>query len=296
MVLSGQSDALKAMRINAILREPIVHFLFVGALLFGASSLYARATDPKRIVVTDADVDRLAQRYSQQFGAPPALDRLTHLIDLHIRDEALFRKGLAMGLGEGDEVVRRRIIQKMEFLAEGDGDVEEPSLAQLQMFYKANAERYRKSARVSFTHLYFSPDIGDAAAARSRAAVALAQLQESANPSTISSDRFPDRRNYARLGLQEAEQVFGKSELAQALYTLPVGVWAGPVRSGYGWHLVRIDLREELRPPLLTEIEEELRADWQDEQRARLKDERLTQLLREYEVVRDDIVAKSSGG
>lgn len=296
MVLSGQTDALKAMRFNAILREPLAHFLFVGALLYGASSLYARATDPQRIVVTDADVDRLTQRYSQQFGAPPALERLTHLIDLHIRDEALFRKGLAMGLGEGDELVRRRIIQKMEFLIEGEDDIEEPSPAQLQMFYQANAERYRKSARTSFTHLYFSPDIGGAAAARSRAAAALTRLQDSADPSTISSERFPDRQNYARLGLQEAEQVFGKSELAQALYTLPVGVWAGPVRSGYGWHLVRIEVREELHPQLLTEIEEELRADWQDEQRSRLKDERLTQLLREYEVVRDDIVGKSSGG
>lgn len=270
----------------AVLREPIVHFLLAGLLLYGAATLWSRAMDPQRIVVTDADVAQLSQRYVQQFSAPPSAERLAYLIDRHIRDEALHREGLALGLGQGDEVVRRRLIQKMEFLNEGDGDVSEPEKGELQQFYEANAQRYLRPSRVSFAHVYFSPDRGGEVAARARAADGLARLQ-AGEQGDVSGDRFSGQESFTLISPEEAEHVFGRTELAQALYELPIGGWVGPVRSGYGWHLLRIGAREPSHAPVLSEIDEELRADWQAAQRERLKQERLAKLLRSYKVVRE---------
>src|SRR4051794_22138595 len=116
--------------ISKLVREPIVHFALLGSLLYGAAALHATATDPQRIVVSDAVVSRLAERYIQQFGAPPPPMRLAYLIDRYVQDEALYRQGMAMGVANNDEIVRRRVIQKMEFLGEGETDVGEPTQQQ----------------------------------------------------------------------------------------------------------------------------------------------------------------------
>lgn len=280
---------------KSVLREPIVHFLFAGAILYGVGSAYADATAHKRIVVTEADVAQLTRRHVQQFGTPPSPERLDYLIERHIRDEALYREGMALGLGQDDEVVRRRIIQKMDFLGEDDAGLDEPSESDLQAFYHANAERYRTPARTSFTHLYFSPDRGGDDAALSRATAALAALRAGAVQPFTLGDNFPNQQNFALLSPRDTERVFGKSPLAQALHALPLGMWSGPLRSGYGWHLVKVEARQPGRLPDPAEITDDLRSDWQDDKRTKLRDARMARLLGGYEIVRDDLAAGGSG-
>lgn len=275
--------------LRAFFREPVVQFLLLGVLLYGASALYARLNDPRRIVIADGDVARLEQRYRQQFGARPSPQQLEWLIERHVRDEVLYREGLALGLGEGDEVVRRRIVQKMEFLSEDEGPAAAPTAAELHAFYEAHAERYRSAARLSFTHLYFSPDVGGDEAARQRAVQSLARLR--ARPGTgaeAAADPFWDREHLERVDRLEVERVFGRSELAARVFELPAGSWSGPLRSGFGWHLVRVDAQEAPRLAPLAEVEPELRADWQEDQRARRKREAFERLMRGYWIVRED--------
>ena len=275
-------------RALTVVREPIVQFLLLGVLLYGASQLLGRPDESREIIVTAADVAGLEQRYRQQFGAAPAPGQLEWLIERHIRDEVLYREGLALGLGADDEVVRRRIVQKMEFLSEGDGLVAEPTEAELRAFYEANEARYRRPARVSFAHLYFSPDVQGEGSARARAENALAQLQrQPAAEARIDADRFWDRQQLERADAAEIERLFGRGELAARVFELPAGIWSGPLRSGLGWHLVRVTAHEAPRLPALAEIEQELRTDWQDDERAQRKQEALERLLREYRIVRE---------
>ncbi len=274
--------------LHAFIREPVAHFLLLGALLYAMSVLHARLNDPRRIVITTADVARLEQRYLQQFGVRPSSSQVEWLIARHVRDEVLYREGLALGLGEGDEVVRRRVVQKMEFLSEGDGLIPEPTIAELHSFYDAHAARYRTPARVSFTHLYFSPDSQGEAVAREHAASVLRQLRARPGEQTPAvADSFWDRQQFERVDQTEVERIFGRSELSRKVIDLPAGSWSEPLRSGYGWHLVRVAAREVPRPAIFAEIQTELRADWQEEQRAEHKRESLEQLMRQYRIVRE---------
>jgi len=277
-----------------VLREPIAHFLIAGAILHGAATLHAHATNPRRIVVTDKVVDQLKQGYVQQFGAAPAPDQLAYLIDRHIDEEVLYRQGLALGVGSDDEVVRRRIVQKMEFLSEGDGDIADPSETQLLAYYQANVERYRQPPRLWFSHLYFSPDAGDDVA-RARAQTALSNLRSGAAPETVAADPFPDRQDFALASAPEIERIFGRSPFSAAILKAPGGAWIGPLRSGYGWHVARVAKRDEARLPPLPEIMETVRADWRDSEREHLKNRALNKLKRGYMIVRDDRASAPRG-
>ncbi|MBK7252271.1 MAG: peptidyl-prolyl cis-trans isomerase [Gammaproteobacteria bacterium] len=274
--------------LRAFFREPTVQFLLLGALLYGASLLHARLNDPRRIVIGAADVARLGQLYAQQFGVAPSPSQLEWLIERHVRDEVLYREGLALGLGEADEVVRRRIVQKMEFLSDDESPVAAPTAAELRAFYAAHAERYRSPARVSFTQRYFSPDPGGEAAARERAARALALLAaQGGSGAATAGDPFWDREYLERADLLEIERVFGRGELSTRVFELPEGRWSGPLRSGFGWHLVRIEAREAPRLASFAEMESALRSDWQDEQRAQRKRAGLERRMQGYRIVRE---------
>jgi len=272
----------------AALREPIVQFLLLGALLYGASVLLARQTDPRRIVLTTGEVVRLEQRHVQQFGVRPSSRQLEWLIERHLRDEVLYREGLALGLGEGDEVVRRRIVQKMEFLSEDEGLIAAPTAAELRAFYDAHPERYRSPARVSVTQLYFSPDrSGGEDSARARAARALTRL-EAGSEGAVDADSFGEGERLERMDRAGVERMFGRSELATRVFELPAGRWSGPLRSGIGWHLVRVEAQESPRLAPLAEVESELRSDWEQDQRAQRKQEALERLMRGYRIVREN--------
>lgn len=287
---------------GVLLREPVVQFLLFGAVLYGAVALHARREDPQRIVITDEIVARLEQRYVRQFGREPASEELEWLIERHVRDEIFYREGMALGLGEGDEVLRRRIVQKMEFLSEGEGLVAEPTAADLQTFYAANAARYASPARASFAHLYFSPDNGGDGAAAARAERAIGALRAQppgsveSSPGAAGADRFRERLRFERADREEIERIFGRSDLAAAVFDLPVGRWAGPLRSGLGWHLVRVDAREAPRTAPFAEVEADVRIDWLDEQRARHRAAAFADLKRRYRIVREAAPLVASSG
>lgn len=295
MVLPHLVLAALSMRriLRLLLGEPVVQFLLLGALLYGAATLHARRTDPQRIVLANATVALLEQRFQRQFGRSPSSEELEWLIERHVRDEIFYREGMALGLGEGDEVVRRRVVQKMEFLSEGEDRIVEPTAADLHAFYRANAARYASPARVTFEHRYFSPDNGGEGAAAARAERALAAWRAQPSGTAASpgdaggADRFWERLQLERVDREEIERIFGRSDLAAAVFDLPVGQWAGPLRSGLGWHLVRIEARAAPRTAPFKEVEADVRVDWLDAQRARYRAETFAALKRRYLIVRE---------
>jgi hypothetical protein len=259
-------------------------------VLFAAHGFVPATPAPEaagRIIVTAADVDRLRELWARQWQRPPTAGELRDLIDGHVREEVLYREALAMGLDRDDTIIKRRLAQKLEFLTADLAAAREPTAAELAAFFAANRERYRLPARVSFSQIYFSPDRRGPTAEQD-ANLVLAGLQAgTAAPATQEQgDRLllaqPQREQTA----QEIEAGFGRG-FADAVLRLAPGGWHGPIASGYGWHLVRVDERSEARLPVLAEVEGRVRSDWAYEQGRQANEAVLEHLLARYEVVVD---------
>ena len=277
-------------RARTVAREPFFHFLALGLLIFLSRGLLDSTPEQYHITVGPADVRRLATGYEWQFGRPPTATELSHLVERHIEEEILYREGVAMGLDEGDEIVRRRVVQKLQFLQEDVALVPEPGEAALRAFHERHAERYGAPARVTLRHLYFSPDAGGSDAAKSRAADAARALREKPDgDSPDAGDTFPGQDRYVDIDPARLTRAFGHSELSSVVFELRPGAWHGPLRSGYGWHVVYVEQIDPGRGRPLAEVREQLRADYLDEQRQEVNAAALAAIKAKYVVVREDL-------
>jgi hypothetical protein len=246
---------------GSLLREPLLHFLLLGALLFAAHGwLRGGAGDREDVIVVDAGrIASIEAQFERVWQRPPTAQERAGLIETFVREEVLYREGLELGLDRDDPVIRRRIGQKMEFVA--DGLVPQaPTHAELQAWLDAHPAEYVIAARVGFEQLYFDPQ-RRGAALDTDIARALSTLEEGASgtdaamgdptqlPSSLSEAFEPD-----------VERVFG-SRFAREVAQLPVGSWQGPVRSEYGLHLVRVIAREEARTPTLESVARQVERD-----------------------------------
>lgn len=278
-----------------LLREPLLHFVLIGAVLFAVDAALRDASAPSDQVIriTEAEIVRLGAQWTKQYQRPPAPTQMQGLLDARVREEVLYREALAMGLDEDDGIIRRRLAQKLEFVIEDLAAAREPTEAELGAFFKAQRERYRLPPRVSFSHVYFSPDRG----AEAEASLVLASLR----PETLGAaaadrgDRFMMGASYREQSPQDLEAVFGP-EFVHALLDLEPGVWSGPLASDYGWHLVRIGARSDSRLPALAEVADRVRQDWSYEQRRQANEAVFEQLLARYEVVIEGEVEGTVGG
>ena len=285
-------DQAKAGRPVRWLADPLFHFIVLGALLAVASRLYTRSHDLRRIVVTPAHVAQLARKYQVQMGAPPDARTLERLIQEDVRDEILFREGVAAGLDKGDEIVRRRVVQKQTFLTQNLQPPPEPNRAALASFYAAHADDYVAPPRSTFSHVYFAlPSAGGPgaeAAAEARARAALVRLPANGTRAPDAGDAFPDLYDFAAFEPPQVERLFGRTPFAQAVFTAPVGRWSGPFRSAYGWHLLRVSAREPARRLPLSEVAERVRAAAMQDTQARANRQAFESTARRFTVVRDD--------
>ena len=280
-------------RLRALAREPFFHFVALGLLIFLIRGVLDGTPEQYRVTVGPDDVRRIATGYEWQFGRPPTAGELSHLVERHIEEEILYREGVAMGLDVGDEIVRRRVVQKLQFLQEDVALPPEPDDAALQAFHARHAGRYAEPARVTLRHLYFSPDSGGDAAAHASAAGMAVTLRDvpSGRPAAeppAGADPFPGRDRYVALDGPGLARAFGHSELSSTVFELPPGTWHGPLRSGYGWHLVYVEQIDPGRERPLAEVREEVRADYLDEQRAEMNAAALAAIKGKYIVVRED--------
>ena len=150
------------MTMKKLLKEPLLHFLALGAVIFALNAWRERARPTEasaaRIEVTAAVIERLRAGYERQFGQAPDAEEMRGLVTAHIREEVLCREALALGLDRDDTIVRRRLAQKMEFLTDDIATAAEPDDAAVREFFEKNAARYAKPGRVSFRHVYFSKE------------------------------------------------------------------------------------------------------------------------------------------
>jgi hypothetical protein len=270
-------------------REPLVHFLGIGALLFGVFALVndeASSVPTNRIEITAADVDRLQERWSKQWNRPPTETELKGMIESHLREEVLYREGLALGLDKNDTIIRRRLAQKMQFLFEDLSDQVEPTDEELKNYFAKNKDKYLSPARVSFSHIYFNVD-RRGEAAHDDAKYLLKKIRSEKSSSVRVSDqgdRFMLQYDFVKNTVQEVAKLFGR-RFAELLLEVQEGSWQGPIESGYGIHLVRIHDKVEPRLPELAEVLNRVQVDLGSERRREMNKKIFEKLKARYEIV-----------
>lgn len=267
-------------------REPLVHFILIGAALFAASETIEHYTTRYRVVVTPERVDRLKDTFRQQFGQAPTDGQLHTLVDNYVREEIEYRESLALGLDSDDEIVRRRLVQKYEFLQQDLQSLQTPSDATLHAWYSDHQAAYGEPERRAFTHVYFTPDKGDDGLALERAKEALPRLIAShAERAPEAGDVFPGPSDLADLTQGDAERLFGASALSHELFTARPGEWVGPFHSGFGWHLVRVTGVTPAKPQPYEAVATRVLDDWRAAQREKINGDTLAKLRKSYNVV-----------
>lgn len=241
-----------------LLREPLLHFLILGALLFALYGWVNRdgLRSPEEVVVDQARVDALATQFQRVWQRTPTREELQGLIDSWVREEIIYREGVAAGMERGDEVVRRRVVQKMDFMTEGmAADV--PKEAELQTWLRDHPDEYRIPARYTLLQVYFDPARHGERLDRDIAA-ALKALRQDPRAPVGDLTMLPATMADASSG--DVARAFGQP-FADALGELPLRRWSGPLVSGYGLHLVRIDARTPARTPTLAEVRKDVERD-----------------------------------
>ncbi|SEE81895.1 PPIC-type PPIASE domain-containing protein [Rhizobiales bacterium GAS191] len=261
----------KSLAVRSLLREPLLHFLVAGAVIFAVYQLMnpaANRTDQaNRIVLTKGDLRQLAVHWLAQGRPPPTADVMRGLVEQKVSEEILFREAIALGLDKDDEIIKRRLAQKMEFLAQDIAALQDPGDAELRGWFAQNASRFALPPRASFRHLYFSSDRGPGA--RDAAAAALAKI--AGKPAdTAEADPFMFRDYYAERAPDQIAKEFGP-DFAKAVFRLKPGAWQGPVQSGYGWHLVFVDAMEPGRVPAFEEVAPDVKSAWMDQKQREIK-------------------------
>jgi PPIC-type PPIASE domain len=268
-----------------ILREPLLHFLLLGATIFGAHRLRsnAHATQPGNIVVTEGRIEALVAAFTRTWQRPPTASEREGLIRDYIREEVYVREAIALGLDQDDMVIRRRLRQKLEFVSEDLTGPAEPTDGQLGAYLTAHPDAFRVEPRFTFRQVFLNPHRRGEQFS-SDAARLLAGLQRAgADPDTLGDSSLLDHEIKAMPASLVAAQ-FG-DEFTAALSELPSGQWQGPVASVYGAHLVLVGDRTDGRVPALEEVRDVVRRDWTNAQRTEASEQLYHALLQRYTVV-----------
>ena len=273
-----------------LLREPLVHFLAIGAVLFGLYGLappgHPTAVLPsKEVRLSQGEIVQLTQLFQSQWRRLPTPQELQRLVEAKVEQEILYREALAMGLDKDDEIVKRRMAQKMQFLAEDVAAAREPTTAELKAWFDSNSAKFAQPPLLSFRHLYFSPD-RRGARARDDAQQALAKLAGQPVDTQAAgalADPFMFQDSYRDRAPDYLAKEFGP-RFALAVSKLAPGSWQGPVESGFGWHLVFVDTVIPVRVPAFEEIESDVRTAWLGEQKAQAWDKAYKKMRDGYTV------------
>lgn len=269
-------------KIPRLAREPLVHFMLIGAAVF---ALHSAVSEPAavaaadEIVVTPEVARQLADRFRGVWMRPPAPGELDALIDEYVREEVLVRQALEFSMDDDDAVIRQRLAQKMQFLLESAASATAPSENDLRAYLDANEAAYERGTRIGFEQVF----LGEAP---SEAAVdaALAALADGTEPARVGQRTLLPATTPVSAG-RPVDATFGSGFFAQ-LAELEPGEWAGPVSSGYGAHLVRVTGHEPGGLPDFADIREQVEADWTRQQTARIVDQQYARMRDAYKIVR----------
>jgi len=272
--------------IRRLLREPLLHFLLIGAalfLLYGALNR-GESDAPRDIVISESRVEALAESFATVWMRPPTAQEIKGLVDDYLAEEIYYREAVAMGLDQDDTVIRRRLRQKMEFISEDAAAAVEPTDAQLQAYLAEHADKFVSPSRLTFLQVYLSTE-KRGPTARADAEKLLAELQAGRGPADPAAAGDPTLLpgDMRAASPQDIANTFGSEFVAQ-VEEAPVGQWSGPLQSGFGLHLVRVDERASGALPSLEQIRPVVLREWQAGQRTESNRQFLESLRARYDI------------
>lgn len=256
-----------------VLKEPLLHFLVLGAAIF---VVFHVTRDPSanradRIVVSSGSVAQMIEGFTRTWQRPPTEQELQGLINDYIKEEVLYREAISLGLDRDDTIVRRRMSQKLDFLSEDLNRLPDPTQNQLREFLAKHPEKFRIGTKISFTQIYFNPDRRGAATQQDVEELRKRILENNGSIDlTQVGDPFLLQPDQDSLLEADIEKLFGAAFASELLKIKP-GQWTGPLKSEYGLHLVVVRARTEGRLPDLSEIRSQVQREWTDTQRRERK-------------------------
>jgi hypothetical protein len=264
----------------------LLHFLVLGAALFGLFNMTAKkdAEAPTKVIISTSRVATLADGFARIWRRPPTEQELQGLIDDYIRDEIFYREGRAAGLDRDDSVIRRRVRQKMEFLAE-DMAAAEPSDADLAAYLASNAERFLNEDRLTFHHVFLSATRRGSALDGDAKQIAdtLAHTSAPAQMASIG-DPFLLGEEFREMTQSDVARTFGEG-FAKQLSAVEPGRWQGPIPSSFGAHLVFVVERTKGNLPPLDTVREAVQREWLNARRIKAEEKLYRSLRDRYQIV-----------
>ncbi len=271
--------------IRKFLSEPLLHFGVIGIALFALFFFVSDETptqDEGVIFISRHDVAQLSGGFEAVWRRPPSADELDGLIEDHIREEVFVREALELGLDSNDAVIRQRLRQKMEFIVSAAANALEPDDAELQAHLTAEADRFTTSGGVAFAQVYLGGAPSEADVTAVQNALLAGQDPSSLGERSLLPTQVPMSADV------QIDSSFGRG-FCDAIAQLEPKTWSGPVRSGFGAHLIFV---EEIRPPTLPDlasIKADVTSDWRRQKAEELRERQFETLLARYDVQREDV-------
>ncbi|MBY0562363.1 peptidylprolyl isomerase [Hyphomicrobium sp.] len=262
----------------SLAREPLLHFLLIGALLFAVHAAVTPSVSKERLIEVTPEVRQsIIDLYKEKHDIEPSKAELSRLIDNWILNEVTYREALAQGLDRGDDMIRERIMQKMRLLVFGNVNVEEPTQQQLSEWFEERRGQYDVPDFVSFFEVPFTgPE------AETQAKTTLQQIESGSEPEEVRlrAQIFADRPK------PSLESSFGKTFVDQ-IAALPVGKWTA-LQSAAGWHIIRLDSFVPGHAVRMDEIQTQLINEWKDDRARRLGVAAIRDMAKAYVVKRGE--------
>ncbi len=271
--------------LKRLLKEPLSHFIALALVIFAVYFAFAPsgAGSPDRIIITGPKIEQLAAIFAKTWQRPPVAAELKGLVDDYVKEEIYYREAKALGLDMDDTVIRRRLRLKMEFLNDAAIDTLKPTDAELDAYLKAHPADFEIEPMLAFQQVFLNPERhGDKIDQDAAAILAALLANPAADPATLGdASLLPSELPLT--GMMSIGQTFG-TEFGDALDRMTVGQWAGPLKSGFGLHIVRVTERMAGRMPALGEVRDAVLREWSNAKRKEMEDSRFNELLKRYEV------------
>ena len=267
--------------------SPLLHFLLAGFLIFISSYYISKRRETHRITIDKSVVEKLIVSWQTQFGKSPTDRELKIATDDYIRQEVLYREAESLGLEKDDEIIKRRLQQKMAFILKDNIVVPDPTQDALEAYYKKNTARFTEPPKVSFTHIYFSADFGGSEQARQKAKSVLQnlELKSGLRRAPELGDRFMLLYDYNDINKTDATGLFGDSPFTDSLFVVKEGEWKGPFLSGYGWHLLFVNKRSPFSSAPLNQVKDRVIESYKNDKLQEMDNEAIEKLIGKYTII-----------
>ena len=284
-------------------KEPLLHFLLIGAAIYVCYGLFVPSQempDDRTVTITAGEIASLAANWQRRWNRPPTAQELDGLVRQYARELVLYREALAMGLDDDDVVIRRRMVQKLEFLSQDLMTPPAPETDVLESWFAEHIDDYREPDRYTVTHIYLNADSRGGRTTEEAAAIRdeLNALPETPRDLSAYGDRFMLQNYYPDRSAAELTRLLGPG-FAESVTQMEPGRWHGPVLSDYGVHVVRVEDHRQAPTPEFRQMEDRVRQDWINARREELNDQFLDAILARYEIIVEEadvpVLGQSAG-